>query len=609
MESPAAIGKFRVLEPLGQGAMGRVYLAEDPLIDRKVAIKVMHVEGDDEARERFRNEARSAGQLSHPNIVQLHEFGFHDGQPYLVMEYLLGESLDSWLTRPQPLEAKLSILVDLCAAIAHAHSRGVLHRDVKPSNLQVLPDGVCKLVDFGIARTRSVKLTATGMILGTPDFIAPEILRSAGYSTRSDLYAVGLVAYQVLGGANPFHASTLEACLARVMTYDPPALAEARPGIPQELSEAVAKYLCKSPEERPADVGPLMAVLRRSRDRTRQLETNPQSASWSETATILELPADPDAPTQVQPGPAPAPGRRRLWAVAALVAAFAVAGVLASWTPWWPWAKPVPVSTATPPIPASASPATAAAPANAPETDSGADVESTAADRRQADAEPRSPSAEPEKAKAGWLPDREAAAADRETAPTGSSEKALAIAAAAGSSSAPVQSPPPPASPAPEAPPDPALTAPPEATAAGEPTPDRSTEPAAEAAAEEPQSAGPTLPAEAMTEPPADRPPPAAEPPSPAPRIDRLRPMVVRRGSTASLRITGDGFGPETRVVIRRGNRTAEALRILRSQLEGTSELRVTVRVDLHLPLGTYTLAVVDAEGRESNAVGLEVGL
>ncbi|MCB1032723.1 MAG: serine/threonine protein kinase, partial [Acidobacteria bacterium] len=143
---PATIGKFRVLELLGEGAMGRVFLGEDPLIGRRIAIKVMTTAGDENSRERFLNEARAAGQLSHPNIVQVYEFGFHEERPYLAMEFLEGQRLDQWLTagRRHPRE-KMTVLLGLSRAIEHAHSRGVLHRDVKPSNLQVLPDGTARL--------------------------------------------------------------------------------------------------------------------------------------------------------------------------------------------------------------------------------------------------------------------------------------------------------------------------------------------------------------------------------------------------------------------------------------------------------------------------------
>ncbi len=609
MESPEKIGKFRVLRLLGQGAMGRVFLAEDPLIDRQVAIKVMTAEGDDEARERFRNEARTAGQLSHPNIVQLHEFGFHQGQPYLVMEYLVGESLDHWLARPQPLAAKLSILLDLCQAIGHAHSRDVLHRDVKPSNLQVLPDGACKLVDFGIARSRSVRLTATGMILGTPEFIAPEVLQDAGYSTRSDLFAVGLVAYQVLAGANPFHANTLEGCLTRVLTHEPPPLAEASAEAPAELSDVISSYLCKVPEERPADVRPLTATLRSLQDRTLRLDSVPPLAP-PPTAPSSLPPAATEAPTLLSPSGSAAHGRR-LPAAAALLAALGI--VLAVTMSWRPWSDPAPPAevTAPPPSSADASPAEDTRPAEAGTVTGLAGT--PPASRSSPDLTPQGTATDtdtdPGPAAAELTTPEGRNAAEPQAAPplTPRSEKVPEDGPAVVAAPEPGPPPPPDHDAAESATQEaetnllsaeggPPLNRPPAAQSAPEEVPIREL-PAGEALAGEAslgESAGDL---------------PGVEPPTAAPRIDRLDPIVVRRGSTAILQIIGEGFGPETEVVLRRGGRVVRALRILSSKTEGTSKLHVTLLVDRQLPLGTYAVTVAGADGRESNSAGLEVGL
>ncbi len=625
MESPQQIGKFRVLRLLGEGAMGRVFLAEDPLIDRQVAIKVMSAEGDDEARERFRNEARAAGQMSHPNIVQLFEFGFHEGQPYLVMEYLVGESVDVWLAREPPLKARLSVLLDLCQAIGHAHSRGVLHRDVKPANLQVLPEGTCKLVDFGIARSRSVRLTATGMILGTPEFIAPEVLQDAGYSPRSDLFAVALVAYQTLAGVNPFRAETLEGCLTRVLTHEPPPLAEVCADVPAELSEAIASYLSKDPDQRPADVRPLTAALARLRDRTLRLSAAPPLAPAPEVP-IPEPGVDGEAPTlrsDVSPAPlrgdvAPPPARGRRRPAVALLAAGAVVALVAAATFWRPWSGPVPVAELTP-----APAGVPAAEGTGPETD---DVGAEPAGEPETGGSsptlrPTGPGTDPthdREADGGLGPvagdrvgsqerDPGARTAQRpiapppETAPeevraggpsvlatAAASEPGAAAPPARGAGESQVES----VEPGPAADPDP-----------GEEGDPASPPPARDAPQEElarEPSAGPTSVG--------DPEPPTPEP-DPPPRIDGLEPMVVRRGSTTALRITGQGFGPEAEVVIRRGGRPVRALRILRSQVEGESKLRVTLLVGRQIPLGTYAVIVVDAGGRESNPIGLEVGL
>ncbi len=623
MESPQKIDKFRVLRLLGQGAMGRVFLAEDPLIDRQVAIKVMTAEGDDEARERFRNEARTAGQLSHPNIVQLHEFGFHQGQPYLVMEYLVGESLDLWLARKQPLKARLSVLLDLCRAIDHAHSRGVLHRDVKPSNLQVLPNGSCKLMDFGIARSHSVRLTATGMVLGTPEFIAPEVLQDAGYSDRSDLFAVGVVAYQMLAGVSPFHTATLEGCLTRVLTYQPPPLAEVCPDVPAELSDVVSSYLRKAPEGRPADVRPLMAALQSLQDRTLRLASSPAAGTFqpmtaSEAPTIRET-ARPQA------------RNRRLLPAAALLAVLVVTAVLAATMSWRRWSDPEPVAeiTATPsPAAAGGLPAAeigpqndddagtspASAPSQAPPPSDTLVDSSSAAGRP--DIDPGPPATESTKLKGrnpGEPRSERTARPPSSLRPEKAPEDVPATAVALESAS-------------------PSLLGQGGAAESLEPAPERETTPdrhsgetrelsvsqppvtqgaagktpVAEPAADETSADQASIGQSSSSEP-ADK--SSGVESSAAPRIDRLEPIVVRRGSNTALLIIGSGFGHGTKAVISRGGRPARALRMLRSRIEGTSKLRVTLLVDRQLPLGTYTVTVVDADGRESNPIGLEVGL
>ena len=208
---PTEIGKYKVLRELGRGAMGAVYLGEDPFIGRRVAIKVMRPQVE-EGAERFLQEARTVGSLSHPNIVLLHDFGFAGELPYLVMEHVDGTILDKWLAEPRDARERLRVLAGLCRAVAYAHSRGVLHRDLKPSNVLVRSDGEAKLLDFGIALVENTRMTATGVVLGTPEYLAPELLGSGRFSPRSDMYALGLVAYELFGGRNPFAADTVAAC-------------------------------------------------------------------------------------------------------------------------------------------------------------------------------------------------------------------------------------------------------------------------------------------------------------------------------------------------------------------------------------------------------------
>lgn len=554
METPEHIAKYRILRLLGQGAMGRVFLAEDPMIDRKVAIKVMSVEGDEEARQRFRQEARTVGQLSHPNIVHLYDFGFHEGAPYLVMEYLEGESLDRWLLHSPPLDRKLAVLLDLCRATAHAHARGVLHRDIKPSNLQVLGDGSAKLLDFGIARAKSVGLTATGTILGTPQFMAPEVLRDAGYAVRSDVYAVGLVVYEALAGVNPFRADTLEGCLTRVLTHEPPPLESVADFVPAELSDLVGSYLDKDPDQRPADLAPLEAALR---DLLGRVVSGGVAAQM--TATFRFPSAAPAPSTGSEAAPA-SPSRLPL--AAAALAAVLAAAALAVWGPWRS-------ETVVPPP----EPAASALQSVLPEA--------------KTDEPPGRPEEEPPPVS---VPTTIA------QAPT-TTPPARRPAEPAPKAETPPQEARPPGDSPEERNPPPVEASPPEAVSTG------GTE-------EELQPAGPPppLPTTTSTAPPVVAAPPEPEPP--APRIDDISPKTVRRGSNAVVvKITGDGFGPGAQVVIRRGTEAVEEFRLRLRKSHDETEMHFTILVSQQMAIGTYHVVVIGADGQESPPVPFEVSL
>jgi serine/threonine-protein kinase len=273
---------------LGEGAMGEVYLGQDPDIHRPVAIKVMKARGSRD-EQRFRHEARVVGGLSHPNIVVLHEFGFHEERPYLVMEYLGGMSLEAWLREPHLLSEHLRVLDGLAAALNHAHAEGVLHRDLKPSNVQVMPNGTCKLMDFGIARLPSAGITGTDNLIGTPAYMAPEVLEDAAYSARADVYAAGVLAYEMLSGSNPFFGRSVAATLRNVLEVDPRPLSRVRPGIPPELSEAVMACLARDPDARPDDLRHLHAVVSRLLT-GHSTVVIPAAAQSQPTMSLMDLP-------------------------------------------------------------------------------------------------------------------------------------------------------------------------------------------------------------------------------------------------------------------------------------------------------------------------------
>lgn len=288
---PEKIGKYAVIELLGRGGMGEVYLAEDPYIGRRVAIKIIKG-ADPAARERFLREARVIGGLAHPAIVSLLDFDFSGSEPFLVMEYLKGQGLDSWIKNPHSRAEQLVVLEDLCHALAYAHDNGVLHRDVKPSNVQILPNGHAKLMDFGIASAAAQRLTATGSVMGTPEYMAPEILGDAAYSTRSDLYAAGVLLYEMFMGKNPFAAKTVAATLTNVLSLNAPDIRRTQPEFPTRLAEALMACLHKNPELRPDGFAVLLAAAR-----------DASGAPSSPPPETRAIPV-PSSPERVPPAPA-----------------------------------------------------------------------------------------------------------------------------------------------------------------------------------------------------------------------------------------------------------------------------------------------------------------
>ena len=200
MKLPQAIDRYRVRERLGQGGMGALFLALDPAIDRLVAIKVLRVDNPD-IRERFQREARLAARLQHPNIVTVYDVGDHDGQPFIAMEYIPGETLAELIRRRAPLDTRqrVELVIEICSGLAFAHKHGIVHRDIKPANLILSRDSnILKILDFGIARAGESGLTQVGMVIGTPNYMSPEQVRGDAIDHRSDIFAVGLVLYDLI---------------------------------------------------------------------------------------------------------------------------------------------------------------------------------------------------------------------------------------------------------------------------------------------------------------------------------------------------------------------------------------------------------------------------
>jgi serine/threonine protein kinase len=251
---PKRLGKYEVLEVVGRGGMGVVYKAVDPEIGRLVGIKMMtsKIISDPGLLKRFYREAQSAGKLQHPNIVTIYDLGVQEATPYLVMEFLEGESLDALIRsgRALSLEEKLNIVIQVCNALAYAHEQKIVHRDIKPGNVMVLKDGTVKLVDFGIARIGGEHVTRAGQLLGSIQYMSPEQIQDAPVDSRTDIFSTGVLLYQVLTYQLPFEGNDTGDTLLKIIHDPPPPLGKFLPSYPAELDSIVQRVLAKNPDER-----------------------------------------------------------------------------------------------------------------------------------------------------------------------------------------------------------------------------------------------------------------------------------------------------------------------------------------------------------------------
>ena len=250
-QSPERIGRYQVIERIGRGAMGVVYRARDEAMGRDVALKVLtaDLEDDPDIRTRFAREAQAAASLSHPNIITIFDVGEDDDRFFIVMELLRGRTLKDFLKQPEGvrIERKVDLMMQMCAGLGAAHKASVFHRDMKPGNIFVRADGILKILDFGVARLASSSMTASGFIVGTPDYMSPEQVRGADIDARSDIFSLGGVFYFMLAGRKPFPASDLPTLFRQIQNDDAPALnADVLP----ELTGIVMKALSKEPDAR-----------------------------------------------------------------------------------------------------------------------------------------------------------------------------------------------------------------------------------------------------------------------------------------------------------------------------------------------------------------------
>ena len=265
------LGKYKLGAILGQGGMGAVYRSFHPQLNRPVAIKVIRSNvADPQAHQRFVREAQIVAGLAHPHIIRIFDIDVQEGQPYIVMDFVEGESLDKRLSAgPLKLDIVLQIMLPLTNALGYAHSQGVIHRDLKPANVLLKPDGNPVLADFGIARPldthTSAQLTATGALIGTLAYIAPEQFLGSGADQRSDIYALGIMLFEMLTGHPPFDGDTAQVMYGH-LHQPPPSLSTLQPSLPAALDQLIQRMLAKEPNDRPQTADAVGKVLHSIKD-------------------------------------------------------------------------------------------------------------------------------------------------------------------------------------------------------------------------------------------------------------------------------------------------------------------------------------------------------
>ena len=294
---PTTIHRYRVLDEIGRGAMGRVYLAEDPRIGRRIALKILMPEAETDAeqdalqRERFLVEARAAGRLHHPGIVTVYDADTDpaNGLAYLAMEWVGGPDLRHLLADQGPLDLlrAVELVAEVAAALDYAHRHEVVHRDIKPANLLIHRDGTVKISDFGIAKLQSHELTLPGRTLGSPYYMAPEQVRGEAVDGRTDLFALGTVLYECLTGERAFGGDSLGNISHRIVSADPPSVEIFRPDMPRSLRAVLDRALAKRPEKRFPSGAAMEQALRTVAE---ELRARPPIVAAASRVTLANLP-------------------------------------------------------------------------------------------------------------------------------------------------------------------------------------------------------------------------------------------------------------------------------------------------------------------------------
>lgn len=395
----SSIGRYRIEGLIGSGGMGAVYRAVDPFLRRVVALKVLSAPREDEnAQERFFREARAIARLEHRNIVRIYEADAPQGTPYIAMEYLEGQDGREFVRSRPSLTRAIDVTVQVFEGLACAHGLGVIHRDVKPGNMIVLPGDVVKLIDFGLARLADDKRDLTrGQVFGSAPFMAPEQITSPGrIDARTDIYSAGVILYCLLTGTLPFKGATVAETLVQIVHGPPPEIEALRPDCPPDLAALIQRCIAKDPADRPSSAREVAEALRRISHRLSRPRITlpppppplppppglavtgpvaaasepPETSGAADALTQYDLlgPAEPEAPL-----PLAAPARPAGPSVRPVALALATAGLVVSigaGTAYWLRRPPAPSPTSggtpylLPPLPAS--PATGAAAADGP---------------------------------------------------------------------------------------------------------------------------------------------------------------------------------------------------------------------------------------------------
>ena len=344
MTTVQRIGKYEIAEEIGAGGFGVVYKAWDPFIQRWVALKTCSAT-DAEMKQRFFREAQLAGALQHPNITLIYDFGIDGSTPYFVQEFLTGTDLDHLFERMKlTTEGIVAILLQVCAGLDYAHSRGIVHRDIKPANVRVLEDGTVKVMDFGIAKSLQAesRLTQTGVALGTAGYLAPEQLAGKPLDPRTDLFSLGVMAYEMVTGVRPFSGPNLSNVIYQILNQDPVPPRQRNAACPDRLEKAILKALAKDPAQRFTSVRDFAAELKeilttvQIRGQVRRAETTtamvreelarlgaPNGDQSTATAELAARPLDLVETSAMHPEEKPRP--RKILLVAAAVVAVGIA--------------------------------------------------------------------------------------------------------------------------------------------------------------------------------------------------------------------------------------------------------------------------------------------